>query len=48
MIKNLFKKWYCSHKWETHAKEPLVFNPDMHFVEILICEHCGKIKKILY
>lgn len=50
---NIFKKWFCSHKWKSHSKQErqlLVDNVVIrdYILEILICENCGKIKKIKY
>lgn len=52
LIKNLLKKWSCFHKWELHKEvktyDP-VFNSGNRPVAIhqtLICNVCGKIKKI--
>lgn len=55
---NLFKKLFCGHKWKKHAKtqytkgsnfDALIFKNKYEYTqEILICEHCGKIKKIEY
>ncbi len=54
----LFKKMFCSHKWKLHAKkeyrweEENPFDGETHTYsntyEVLICENCGKIKKIRY
>lgn len=67
MLKQLFDKLLCKHKWKTHTKEvyewtqhevdpttqfwiqPVVNTYDYkETTEILICEHCGKIKKLVY
>ena len=57
---NLFKKLFCSHKWESHTSRaykiirrvPLNLNAeittDEYTIEVLICKECGKIKKIEY
>jgi len=56
---NLFKKLFCLHKWETHAKKEYQweehikgtwgkFEKVSETTEILICEECGKIEKIKY
>ena len=46
----LVEKWACCHKWESHRiikcyKRPSNELPDK-VEEILICQKCGKIKKI--
>lgn len=46
---------FCSHKWKSHTKKSYEWNEkgDMintvsNTIEVLICEECGKIKKIKY
>lgn len=55
----ILKKFLCSHKWKTHAKKEYEWNEHIEgtwgkfqrvgeTTEILICQECGKIKKIKY
>lgn len=42
-----FDKWLCCHKWTTY--KTISVSTDMggsYYVYILICEKCGKIKKV--
>lgn len=50
-IINLINKWACMHKWESHKVTDwtsTTFNDNqiVRSQETLICEKCGKIKKI--
>ncbi len=51
LIKRLFEKWACKHKWTTHMTTN-VYQPgnpkDMPWKiqDTLICKECGKIKRI--
>ncbi len=51
---SFFTTFFCDHKWKSHAKkEREEINADKEVIyeytmEVLICEHCGKIKKIKY
>lgn len=54
-MKALFEKWFCRHKWKSHDKremtafDPYTNNPKRDYViEVLICEHCGKITTMKY
>lgn len=51
LIKNIFKKWGCSHKWNTYAKRDVYNKPNdtmpYESRHTLICSECGKIKKII-
>lgn len=51
------KKFLCAHKWKFHDKKEVIRTKiyvngykevDNLTTEILICDNCGKIKKILY
>ena len=55
----LFEKLFCKHKWKSHIKEVYnwrdkvdgtwdTMNNYSSTTEILICQECGKIKKIEY
>lgn len=55
----IFEKLFCKHKWKSHSKQAREehhrISPTFEYVktreytlEVLICEHCGKIKKIEY
>ena len=55
IIKQLFEKWACKHKWETYYRSEIFGtsartgwrseNP-IRIDDTLICQICGKIKKI--
>tara|TARA_R110002020_G_scaffold465503_1_gene686952 strand:+ start:1227 stop:1403 length:177 start_codon:yes stop_codon:yes gene_type:complete len=56
---SFFKKLFCEHKWKVHAKKEYRWDEKVDGTwdkvetvsktyEILICEKCGKIKKIIY
>jgi len=49
MIKKLIEKWTCKHKWKVHY-ENKIYNKGSelpHTIQqTLMCEECGKIKKI--
>lgn len=52
LIKKYLAKLACCHKWFVH-KETRVWDVSFgkteyptYSIQILICEHCGKIKKI--
>ena len=51
---NFFKKIFCGHKWKIHAKKEYKWQQEVKqeltslTIEVLICETCGKIKKIKY
>jgi hypothetical protein len=55
-MKKLWRKWMCKHKWSSHAKKNYSRKISDHWGtrssqytrEILICEHCGKIKELEY
>lgn len=58
-MKKLFEKWFCEHKWKQHAKKVYEWEEKVYGTwgkmitvsntkEVLICQHCGKIKKIQY
>lgn len=52
-MKLLFEKWFCKHKWKSHSKQSRKITENNVFMtdytrEVLICEHCGKIKTIEY
>ena len=57
IMKKLFEKIFCLHKWKSHVKDsclqetvyPFGSVHKKSFVrEVLICEVCGKIKIIEY
>ena len=41
IIKSLFEKWTCKHKWQLLARTEYIDGYRMLFV----CEKCGKMKK---
>lgn len=50
-IIKLINKWACSHKWKLHQRMSSYNNGDttktpVYVKDTLICESCGKIKKI--
>lgn len=53
-MKKLFEKWFCKHKWVTHAKKSYritnAFSGSDYgeTEEVIICSECGKIKRIKY
>lgn len=53
MWKKILDKLFCTHKWNSHAKN-LYSNQlnnggrEEKTLEILICDKCGKIKQINY
>jgi len=53
----MFEELFCCHSWKSHAKRNIIKKIEYkdgsgiqkEFIrEILICEKCGKIKKIDY
>lgn len=55
----LLKKLFCSHKWKTFSKKEYNWEEKIdgtwdklqsfsETIEVITCEHCGKIKKIKY
>lgn len=46
MYKAMIAKWFCLHKWQTHAKHYNYRTEET--VEIIICQNCGKIKTLEY
>jgi len=60
MIDLIIKKLVCLHAWESHAKkddqweEEKTINKELYktkyheITEILICNKCGKIEKLIY
>lgn len=53
-MKKILEKLLCNHKWIDHAKverecAPSFINGRIESTtEILICEKCGRIKKLIY
>lgn len=51
LIKKILAKLACSHKWELHNRtERFMFDEDQSPYkrqDTLICQNCGKIKKII-
>ncbi len=50
---NIFEKMFCKHKWKSHAKDRMTASNMLGYEkvfdrEVLICQHCGKIKIIEY
>jgi len=55
MLQRIIDKFLCLHLWKSHAKVQTSWIEDLkevqtniHTTEILICEYCGKIKKLEY
>lgn len=47
LLKQLLSKWVCHHKWELYNRMNVTDKGKVYKVEdTLICEKCGKIKKI--
>lgn len=50
MIKKIFEKWFCKHKWKVHYTME-IYNSGGSPIpskvrQTIICENCGKIKQI--
>lgn len=50
MWKKLIEKLLCMHKWQVHETVRIFETPEAKYPvsssQVLICEHCGKIKQI--
>lgn len=52
MIKRLFEKWLCLHKWSTYSSVKVQITDDYNEIvktytnTVLICDKCGKITKL--
>lgn len=53
MWRKIVEKLFCTHKWESHAKN--LYSRELNCggreektLEILICQKCGRIKQIMY
>ena len=49
-LKNLLDKWSCKHDWKMHHQNNIFVGSDSErpyeVRQTLICNHCGKVKKI--